>query len=332
MRRLSLPTVMVLCAAGAIALRGPLAEANAGRRLPGTSFVPKPALARLLCAGHRSTAADLLWLSAIGDLSQDFSDPQRKRAWLDAVFAVIPALEPRFATVYSFGATYLTMIDRDPVRAIALLERGVAENPGDLRLAIELAMTWYMNRGDRAKTLEVLEPVVKDPDCDAVTMGFYTSLLVDDRSDFAALAQWAGYLDHGNELVRETAALQLERAKRRIALRAIDEYEAKAGRPPLTRDDLRRPDLIAPDAMEAVIGALWIDPAGRARFERCDELERRNALRGASRWVTQFRAEHGRSPTLDELLENRWVRLPAPPPGHHYDLVGDDVTLVPDPR
>jgi hypothetical protein len=330
MRRLAVPLLMAACVAGALALRGPLAEANAGRRLPGTGFVPRAGLAKLLSFGHRSTAADLLWLSAIGDLSRDFADPQRKRQWLEALFGAIPALEPTFATVYSFGATYLSMIDRDADGAIALLEKGVAENPSHLRLSVELAMAWYQLRHDRERTLAVLERVVADPRCDAITMGFYSSLLVDSREDYAALAQWVGWLDHGNALVRETAELQLERAKRRIALRALGEYETRLGRKPLRRDDLRLPGLMAPDVVETVLSGLRIDVAGRPRFDRCDELERRHALRGASRWVVQFRSENGRNPTLDELLHNAWVRLPAPPRGQHYDVAGDEVVLVDD--
>ncbi len=328
----TIPMVMVACFGGAVLLRGPLGEANSGRRLPGTSFVPKPKLARLLTAGHRSTCADLLWLSAIGDLSRDFSDPQRKIAWLDNLFTVIPALEPNFATVYSFGATYLTMIERDPTRAIALLERGVAENPLDLRLAVELAMTWYTNRQDRERTLKVLEPVVKDPRCDAMTMGFYVSLLVDSREDYAALAQWVGYLDHPTDLVRESAELQLERVKRRIALRAIDDYTTEVGRAPLSSNDLRRPGLMAPEVVEAVLGSTRLDSTGRPHFDRCDELESRSVLRGAAHWVVQFRAENGRSPTIDELLQNRWVRLPPLPVGQRYELAGDEVIVVDDPR
>lgn len=327
MRGRRLLVVMAGCAVGAMVLRGPLAEANAARRLPGTSFVPKSAMARLLSLGHRSTLADLVWLSAIGDLSKSFPDPQRKKAWLASVFDVIPKLEPTFSTVYSYGATWLTMIDRDPDQAIALLERGVKENPGDIHLAVELAMALYMLKSDREGTLAVLGPVVKDPRCDAMTMGFYSSLLVDGRQDFAALAQWVAWLDHPNALVRELAELHLERSKRRIALRAIDEFQLKQGRPPLTRDELRLPGLMAPDVVESVLSTLRIDATGRPSFPRCDELERKNAMRGASGWIVQFRAENGRSPTLEEVLGNRWVRLPAPPPGQRYAVAGDELVL-----
>jgi hypothetical protein len=330
MKRTLLPLAMVACASGAVALRAPLGEANAGRRLPGMGYVPKPRLARLLSLGHRSTSADLLWLSAIGDLSRDFSDPDRKRRWLDTVFDAITLLEPSFSTVYSFGATFFTLITPDHARAVELLELGVANNPDDLRLAIDLAMTYYMHRHDRDAAMRVLAKVVKDPRCDSVTVGFYASLLVDGREDFAALAQWDGWLDHPNDYVREIAELQQERAKRRIALRAIDEFTQVRGRPPLTRDELRAPGLMAPAVADAVIGSLWIDLVGRPSFTRGDDLDRRHELRGASRWVTQFRQQNGRSPTIDELLDNGVLRLRAPPLRKHYEVVGDEVELVDD--
>lgn len=330
MRRVLLPLLMGSAAIAAVLLRTPLAEANAGRRLPGMRYAPEPRLAKLLSFGQRSSAANLLWLSAIGDLSRDFGDPERKRRWLHTVFAAITTLEPTFATVYSFGATYCTMIDKDLDRAVELLEKGVACNPDNLKLAVELATTYYMDRKDRKSALRVLERVVNDPRCDTLTKGFYSSLLVDGREDFAALAQWVNWLDHPNELVKENAQLQQERSKRRIALRAIDEFKSRCGRPPRTRDELRMPGLMAPEVVDVVLESLEISVACKPRFPRMEELDRRNRLRRANYWVTQFRSENGRAPTLDELLSNQWVTLPSPLPDQHYEIVGDEVRLVED--
>ena len=330
MKRLALPLAMTACTLGAVALRGPLAAANAGRRLPGTSYVPKPSLARLLSLGHRSTAADLLWLSAIGDLSADFGDPQRKRRWLDTVFDAVGTLEPSFSTVYSFGATFFTIIAPDSDRAIELLEHGVARNPDDVRLETELAMAYYMTRHDRAAALRVLAKVVKDPRCDSITAGFYSSLLVDGREDYAALAQWNAWLDHPDDVVREMAELQIERAKRRIALRAIDDFKLERGRPPRTREELRLPGLMAPEVVDAVVESVWIDVALRPHFDRSDDLERLHQMRAASRWIVKIRAETGRTPTYEELLDSHLFHLTAPPAGQHYEVIGSDLELVPD--
>jgi hypothetical protein len=328
MRRGLVPTAMLLCGAAAVLLRAPLAEANAARRLPGMRYSPRPKLAKLLSLGHRSTASDLLWLSAIGDLGKDFGDPQRKRRWLDTVFSAITTLEPTFATVYSFGSTYLTMIDPDPDKAIALLELGVANNPGNIKLAIELAMAHYVSKHDRDAAMRVLAGVVRDPRCDSLTVGFYASLLVDRREDFAALAQWEAWREHPNEVVQDMAELQQERAKRRIAMRAVEEFRQSEGRPPRSRVELRRPGLMAPEVVDVVLDAVWIDTSGRARFPRLEEFELRHSIRAANRWIPQFQSEFGRVPTLDEILSNRGLRLPPPPTGRRYELRDARLELV----
>jgi hypothetical protein len=328
--RLVAPAILATCALGAVVLRTPLADANASRRLPGMRFTPQPRLARLFSLGHRSSAADLLWLSAIGDLSKDFGDPARKHRWIETVLRAITTLEPSFTTVYSYGASYLTTIDRDPDRAIALLEDGVARNPDDLRLGVDLAMSYYVNRHDRAATLKELEKVCASPDCDSLTKGFYASLLVDEREDFAALAQWQAFVESSNERVREMGELQQERAKRRIAIRACDEFKTRHGRPPRTANELREPGLMAPEVVEFVVDAIWIDAAGKYRFPHCDELELRHTLRAASEWIAQYHVENGHSPRLDEVLGYRGLRIPPAPRGRHYDLVDDHLRLVDD--
>ena len=217
---LKLKVGLALCAAGAIALREPLGDANAMRRVPGARWMPDQRLAKLFSLGHRSTCADAIWLNAIGNLSRDFGDTTRKRRWLDTVFDTITRLEPTFSNVYSWGATYLGMLENDKDRAIDLLQKGVAAIPDDIRLQVELAMAYFEYRKDRAATLAVLAKAVKNPKCDAITMGFYDSLMVDDRADYAALALWAPWLDSPNDEAKDEAQLQFERAKKRIAFRA----------------------------------------------------------------------------------------------------------------
>lgn len=321
---------MLACAAAACLLRGPLGEANALRRQPGARFLPDERLARLFALGQRSTCADVLWLNAMGDLSRDFGDKGKKRRWLDSVFAATTRLEPTFETVYSWGATYLGLLEQDPQRAIALLEKGVAANPGDIKLHVELAMAYFEYRKDRDATLAALDVVIKDPRCDALTMGFYDSLKVDARADFAALALWAPWLDDPNAEVRESAELYLERAKKRIALRAANDFSAEHGRPVRTPAELRDPALMAPEVYDAVLGALRIELTGRLTFPRLDELEQKHQVRGATAWVRNFRENNGRLPTLDELLQNRWIRLATPPPGQHFAIDEDGVHLADD--
>lgn len=321
---------MLTCAVAAVALRGPLGDANAMRRVPGARWLPDQRLARLFSLGQRSTCADAMWLNSIGDLSHDFGDRERKHKWLDTVLSSITRLEPTFSSVYSWGATYLGMIEQDKERAIKLLEKGVAANPDDLKVAVELAMAYFEYKHDRGKTVAVLEKVVKDPRCDAITMGFYDSLLVDDRADFAALAQWAPWLDSPNDEVREGAELFQERAKKRIAFRAFNEFEATHHRKARAPEELRDPQLMAAEVYDLVLPAVQIDMTGHLHFSHLDELERKSMLRSAAAWSRQFRAENGRIPTIEELMQNGWVRRVQLPPAHHFVIDESGVRLEAD--
>jgi tetratricopeptide (TPR) repeat protein len=327
---LPLRILMVACAAGAMALRGPLGDANAMRREPGTRFMPDQRLAKLFSLGHRSTCADSIWLNAMGDLSRTFNDNQRKRRWLDSVFDTVTRLEPTFSNVYSWGATYLGMLQQDRDRAIALLEKGVAANPKDIRLNVELAMAYFEYRKDRAATLAVLERIKDSPDIDPITLGFYDSLKVDARADYAALALWAPWLDDPNEEAREVAQLFLERTKKEIFFRAWNEYQALHGKKATRLEQLRDPALMAPEVFDPVLSSVQILAGGKLRFAHLDELETRHGLRAASAWAAQFRRENGRLPTVDELRRNKWGRTVDPPAGQHYVIDENGVRFADD--
>ncbi len=328
---LKLKLGLVFCAAGAIALRGPLGDANAMRRVQGVRWMPDQRLAKLFSLGHRSTCADAIWLNAIGKLSLDFGDQTRKRRWLDTVFDTITRLEPTFSNVYSWGATYLGMLENDKDRAIDLLKKGVASVPGDVKLQIELAMAYFEYKNDRAATLAVLEDVIKNPKCDGITLGFYDSLKIDARADYAALALYAPWLDSPNEDAKSEARLQFERAKKRIAFRAWNQFKDEHGREATSKDELRDPKLMAPEVVEPVLDCFEIVD-GKLHFPSLDELDRKHALRVASAWARQYKVENGKLPGVDELMKNPWTagRNIEPPAGQHYVIDDDGVRLEKD--
>ena len=237
--------VALAAAAFAVSLRDSLGEANAVRRANVFRYTPNPKIVKLLAAGHRSTLANVMWLQTLPDLSRTFADIDLKRRWLRTSLEIITELEPRFDTVYSFGSSYLSMIGQDPQASIEMLERGAERNPDCLRLQVELAMAYFTHRDDREATMRVLKDVVDQ--CDAMTMAFYASLLVDERADVAAVSQWLPYLEDGNALVREQAELRLQRTYRRIALRARNEYRDATGSFPVSKQEFRGPQWMAPE-------------------------------------------------------------------------------------
>jgi hypothetical protein len=311
---------------GAVALQPTLGESNAERRRSDFRYTPDPRVARIVAGGHRSSAADLLWLRALPDMSREFSDLGLKKRWLEGVFHVATELDPMFFRVYLWGSDYLALIDRDDDAATRLLERGIERNPEVAALHTKLAMEHWKryertrDPAERARAHERLRVAAGLPGCDALSLSMLSSLEIEGRDDWLALAHWAQIFEQGTGQVRALGERELLGTKRRIAQRAMREFEAREGRPPASPDELRDPTLIEERVIDFVLDGMEVAGPGRARYARLEELEFALAVETAEAWSRAYRDEQGRWPALEQVLHNPWGRMPPPPEGLRYEF------------
>lgn len=93
-------------------------------------YLPNGKYLRLASLGHPSLAADLVYLWAI----QHYSGYERgdRYRYVEHVFRnVIPDLDPRYLDAYAIGSLVLSVETRDVDAALRVLDRGIAENPGE---------------------------------------------------------------------------------------------------------------------------------------------------------------------------------------------------------
>lgn len=331
--------VVVASLAGAAFLQGPLGEGNEARRRNDFRYTPDPEMAQLLSVGHRSTLADALWLRALPDISREFDDLELKRRWLNGVFGVVTDLEPSYYTVYDYGETYLALIDRNADDAVQLLDKGIrtfremeAQDgrayPPLTSLLVEQAMTYYLDKQDREKTLELLREAAGRPDCDMLTREMLTKMEVDDRDDIIALRRWLELSEHASSAVRTLAERNLEITKRQIVVRAYREFENMHGRVPSSVDELHDAGLMEEAVAAIVLPAAEITP-DTLRFPRLEELDLAHTMRAADYWCRLFQREKGRWPTLDELLASP-LKIPPPPEGKRWHLDEGKVSVRPE--
>ncbi len=320
--------IALVCIGGAVALRGPLAKANALRRAHQFRYTPDPGLVKLASCGHRSSLADLLWLQAIPDLSAQFADLEHKERWLAGVLDVVTDLEPTFVTVYAYGSAYFDLIKGSPDSTIALLEKGVDRNPESIQLRVKLAMALMTLRGDRAAALEHLEWVMNSPDCDSFTAGYCSSILVDDRQDLVALEYWKEYLDSANEQVVGVAKLYLERTRQGIFMRAWEEFQRVEGRRPFSLEELRDDRFLSPAITDEVLACAILTDDGRLQFPRLVEEEFLRVQQRTKDWCEAYHVEHGEWPTLYQLREESKIPLPRVPEGFELRLENGQLEVV----
>ena len=164
-RDLALALIVLLGFAGAVGMTRVLDAGRPTLRSVGADEAPylAPATAKRLALGFDGLAADWYWLNALQYVGRKIEEQARtnrlgfeQAVQLDRIKAVNPrvlvrffdmitTLDPRFTAVYEFGAVVLPAVDVPA--AIALLEKGIRENPTEWYLHQQLAYI-YWQRGD----------------------------------------------------------------------------------------------------------------------------------------------------------------------------------------
>ncbi len=336
--------VAALALGGAVVLQGPLGDSNALRRRNDFRYTPDTDVVRVLSFGHRSTAADTLWLRALPDFSREFSDLDQKRRWLSGVLDIAVELDPTFLTAYTFGATYLSLIDRRSEEAVALLERGARKfdeieqadgrtYPAGTRVRVELAMAYWMLRRDRDATIRELQIAAQRPDCDELTRGMLVGLMIGDRDDLLALNYAAANTEHSDPLVRDRARLEYERTKLRIARRVANDFEAREGRRAKDLAELALGQALGDTVATLVADGLEVDAEGRVVSARFDELNWAESIRALEYAARIYRDDYGCWPDAAWLNDNKLfvARGENMPPHTHVAIDADGrVTFAPD--
>jgi tetratricopeptide (TPR) repeat protein len=115
-------------------------------------------------AGFNGLIADWYWISALQYLGKKAVANQGKFNYTDLkplnpkqlypLLETASTLDPKFVGVYSYGAIILPSFDEE--KAIALTEKGIANNPKEWRLFQHLAYI-YWKKGDFKKAASVYE-------------------------------------------------------------------------------------------------------------------------------------------------------------------------------
>ncbi len=98
-------------------------------------YAPSPEGAPLVSLGFREAAADLLWIRLTGY----FGSPDSTSDGIAALTEAITALDPKYHRAYEYGARAITIASygvdqRSFLRALTVLEHGIAEFPDDWKL------------------------------------------------------------------------------------------------------------------------------------------------------------------------------------------------------
>ena len=144
--------VLIGCLSGAIVTLRAVDRLRAGSTLEEVLYIPSPALLKRMSLGYTGLVADIYWTRAV----QYFGSKHHERAahynLLPTLLDITTTLDPHLVVAYQFGSVFLAQKPPEgagmPEKAVALVERGIRENPNDWRLYYHLGFLEYMELHD----------------------------------------------------------------------------------------------------------------------------------------------------------------------------------------
>ena len=186
--------------------------------------------------GLEGLAADIYWIRTVQyfgrkliDSGEPFSAAASQKIRMDMLaplLNVIVTLDPHHKPAYRFGAIFLP--ERDMGAAIALLEKGIRENPDDWRLYQDLAYIYWQagnaETGEEkanfyAKAAEWYDRGSKVPGAYWWMRDLAGYMKIAGGSREAAYAIYSSYLNSDDEKIRNQAIMRLKQ------LHALDDMD-----------------------------------------------------------------------------------------------------------
>jgi tetratricopeptide (TPR) repeat protein len=195
------------------------------------------ATVKKMSLGFEALAADIYWIRTVQYFGRKLLERNRPALsgassdiQMDALAPLLDTvvtLDPHYLSAYRFGAIFLP--ERDLPAAIALLEKGIRENPSQWRLYQDLAYIYWQAGNSAtaeasadyyAKAAEWYQQGSEVPGAMWWMRDLAGYMKLEGGSRDAARAIYSSYLTSDDENIRAQAVIRLEQ------LRSIEEREA----------------------------------------------------------------------------------------------------------
>ena len=126
-------------------------------------YIPNGRFLRTAALGFDAVLADLLWTRAVVYFGEHFLTDRDYR-WLFSLLDAITTLDPKNILAYRFGGSLLALEENDVERSIAILKKGIRNNPDeDWRLYFLLGFNYFYFLEDYVEAAKYLERASKMP-------------------------------------------------------------------------------------------------------------------------------------------------------------------------
>ena len=202
--------VALLLVAAAGLLHGSYRSSRGTKNVDELLYYPSGVWVKQATLGYETAAADVAWLRGIQYYGEHRLNDQRYDM-IGHVMGIVADLDPHFIQPYVFGGFTLAQELKQPERGLALLERGLRENPDSWRLAFEVGFLHYVCRHDYAAAGRYFARAAHSPDAPEYVARF--AAWSNQRAGNTALAilLWKRVEATGNRYMQDVARRELAR-------------------------------------------------------------------------------------------------------------------------
>lgn len=233
-------------------------------------YIPDTQFLKTVSLGFDAVLADVFWARSVVYFGGHFLTDKNYR-WLYRILDVTTTLDPKNILAYRFGGILLALEGNDVEKSIALLKKGIRNNPdADWRLYFLLGFNYFFYLENYAKAAEYLERASMMPGhpeyLPKLVARMYTkSGRADTAIDFLKETYYQSEDENIKMAIAERIAILIAKQQIRPLKDAAESYRRAYGKYPGELQELVSAGLIR-ELPEYPDGRYVIDPTGEVEW------------------------------------------------------------------
>ena len=244
-------------------------------------YLPSSTAVKRLSLGYSGLLADVYWTRAVQYFGNKRMQHSRRYDLLDPLLNITTDLDPQLIIAYDDGAIFLAEPTPagagQPDKAVALLEKGLRNNPEYWRMYFTMGFIHYLERHDYKAAEQAFQRGSEVPGA-LPWMKVMAARMAENAADRGtAIALWeAVYETNTEKMIRETAmshilSLQADAGIEKLE-QSVQAYRARTGRLPVNWMEMVRAGFLPGIPQDPAGDTYQLLPDGTVHVEKPEQF------------------------------------------------------------
>jgi hypothetical protein len=241
--------LLVACLTGSFFMLPKMEAVYPSNSMEDVLFISSPQFVKRASLGYSGLLADIYWIRAVQYFGKKHQKDSMEYKALEPLLDITTTLDPQLTIAYEWGSTFLDqpppMGAGDDVAAVALIRKGIRNNPDNWHLYFTLGFIQYLGLHDYLAAAKTFEEGSRVPDANPALKMMAAKMLTDAGSLETARYMWKSLYDqttdkdlkHNAELHMACLVVDEEIPKLQSL---VDEFRKRFGRTPSSWNELIR--------------------------------------------------------------------------------------------